>query len=181
VRIGDGFLVTPSGMACDALVEADLVEVTPTGEPRPGPRRPSSEWPLHLEVYRHRADVAAVVHAHPVFATTIACLREDLPAVHYMLAISGAAVVRCAEYATFGTVALARNAVAALQGSQACLLANHGLVAVGGGIDAALRVATEVEAVAELAWRARQVGTPVILDDTEMARVLEKFRGYLPD
>jgi L-fuculose-phosphate aldolase len=125
--------------------------------------------------------VAAVVHAHPVFATTIACLREDLPAVHYMLAISGAAVVRCAEYATFGTEALARNAVAALAGSQACLLANHGLVAVGGGIDAALRVATEVEAVAELAWRARQVGTPVILDDTEMARVLEKFRGYLPD
>lgn len=178
VRLDRGFLITPTGLACDGLAAADLVLVGMDGTPAPGQRAPSSEWRLHRDVYAARHDVGAVVHAHPPFATTLACLREDLPAVHYMIAIAGADRVRCAPYAPFGTEDLSRAALGALGASRACLLANHGLVAVGADPVEALRVAAEVESVAELWWRARQVGTPKILSDTEMAEVLRRFRDY---
>lgn len=178
VRVGEGFWITPSGLPCDGLTEPDLVRLTLEGVVTPGGRLPSSEWRLHRDIYRARPEVQSVLHAHPVFATTLACLRQDLPAVHYMLAIAGGATVRCARYATFGTAELSLAVVEALGGRHACLLANHGLVSVGRRPLQALRVAIEVESVAELYWRARQAGTPVILDDAEMARVLDRFREY---
>lgn len=180
VRMGQGFLITPTGMPCDQLGAEDLVPVDAEGVAAPGGRRPSSEWRLHRDIYGARPDVAAIVHAHPVFATTLACLRLDLPAVHYMLAAAGAATLRCAGYATFGTSELSRAAVEALGAAGACLLANHGLVAVGAHPPAAVRVALEVEHVAELYWRARQIGEPVILSEAEMAEVRERFRDYGP-
>lgn len=178
VRLGQGFLITPTGLPCDGLAAADLVIVGMDGLPAPGQSAPSSEWRLHRDVYLARNDVGAIVHAHPPFATTLACLGEDLPAVHYMIAIAGAARVRCAPYAPFGTEDLSRAALDALGASRACLLANHGLVATGADPAEAVRVAAEVEAVAELWWRARQVGTPNVLTDTEMAEVLRRFRDY---
>jgi len=178
LRLGDGLLITPTGAACDRLTAADLVRLDADGTPVGGRGVPSSEWRLHRDIYLARLEVGAIVHAHPVFATTLSCERLDLPAVHYMIAAAGGATVRCAPYATFGTEALSAGAVEALEGRRACLLANHGLVAVGRDPLDALRVAIEVESVAELYWRARQGGRPVILGDTEMAEVLERFRDY---
>jgi L-fuculose-phosphate aldolase len=168
-RTARGALVTPSGWPWEDLQAADLVEIV-DGKPR-GRLPPTSEAPLHLAIYAARPEVGAIVHTHSRFATTLACLRRDLPASHYMLAVAGGAVVRCASYATYGSHALAEAALAALEDRQACLLANHGLVALGDTPAAALAVAREVEYCAELHWRALAVGEPVLLDADEIARV----------
>ena len=177
VRQADGaFLISPSGIRLDALQAADLVSLSLAGEPEPG--RASSEWRLHRDIYRARPDVGAVLHTHSRFATTLACLRQELPAVHYLIATAGTGVVRCSRYATFGTAALSDAAVSALGSAGACLLANHGLVAVGATPDQALEVACEVEAVAEWYWRASAIGTPILLDDKEMEDALARFHDY---
>jgi L-fuculose-phosphate aldolase len=178
VRIGEGFLITPTGMACDGIERSDLVAMTAEGEVSGGTRSPSSEWRLHRDIYLARPGVGAVVHAHPRFATTLACRRQDLPAVHYLIASAGSAVVRCSTYATFGTEQLSLVALEALGESRACLLANHGLVAVGRDLDQALAVAADVELVAEYYWRAAQGGVPVILSDQEMTEALARFKTY---
>jgi L-fuculose-phosphate aldolase len=177
-RTAGGFLVTASGASLGDLDEDDLVELGADGARLGDGLRPSSEWRIHRDIYLARPEVGAVVHAHPPFATSIACLRRDLPAVHYELAFAGGAEVRCAEYATFGTPELSAAALAALAGRKACLLANHGVVALGASIADALAVAEIVETVAELFWRASAVGAPVVLPDDEMARVLERFGSY---
>ena len=177
VRQGGGMLITPTAVPYDQLREPDLVELGLEGEPAAG-ARPSSEWRLHADIYRQRPDAVAVLHAHPRFSTTIACLREDLPAVHYMIAITGGDRVRCSDYALFGTPELSAAALAALGSSNACLLANHGLVTVGRDLSEALRIAEEVEVVAEYWWRARAVGTPVILTQSEMHDAIARFSSY---
>lgn len=177
VRTPGGFLITPAGARCDAVGPDELVEVA-LGTRDPRPATASSEWRLHRDLYLARADVHAVVHAHPRFSATLACLRQDLPAVHYMVAVTGGSTVRCAEYATFGTEALSRAAVTAMGRSRACLLANHGLVAVGRNLEEALRVAVEVESVAELWWRAKAVGEPVVLTEAQMEEVITRFETY---
>lgn len=177
IRTGDTFMVTPTGGALAELRAEELVTVPLDGEPLPG-TRPSSEWRLHRDLYRARPEAGAVVHTHSRFAVTLACLRMDLPPVHYMIAVTGASTVRCARYALFGTEELSRAAVEAMGTGRACLLANHGLVAIGDTVDHALRVAAEVESVAEYWWRARQAGAPVLLAEREMAAVLERFEHY---
>jgi L-fuculose-phosphate aldolase len=177
VRTHDRMLITPTGVPYDRLAAPDLVEVTSAGAVT-GPGTPSSEWRLHAAVYAARPDVGAVVHTHSRFATTIACLREDLPPVHYMIAVAGTDRIRCAAYAPFGSEELATMAVAALGSAGACLLANHGLVAVGRDLDGAVRIAAEVEVVAEYWWRARAVGPPVLLSGEEMAEAMRRFEGY---
>lgn len=177
LRTAEGFLITPTGLACDRLTPEDLVAVGRDGTPG-GTHPPSSEWRLHRDVYAARPDLGAVVHAHARFSTTIACLREDLPPVHYMLAVTGSDRVRCSRYAPFGSEALSQAAVEALGDGRACLLANHGLVAAGRDLADAMRVAVEVETVAEYWWRARAIGRPVLLSAEEMAEALERFRSY---
>jgi L-fuculose-phosphate aldolase len=118
------------------------------------------------------------VHAHPPFATSIACLREDIPPVHYMLAVTGGGKVRCSRYAAFGTAELGAAALDAMGEHRACLLANHGLVTIGSDLETAYQIAVEVETVAEYWWRARSVGEPVMLSSSEMAEAIEKFKGY---
>jgi L-fuculose-phosphate aldolase len=177
VRVEDGFLITPSGLAYDALEPHDVVVMTLEGEGR-GPRQPSSEWRFHRDIYASRADANAIVHAHSPFATTLACLGRGIPAFHYMIAVAGGNDVRCASYATFGTQALSDHALRALESRKACLLANHGMIAVGPTLASALALAVEVEALAEQYWRALQIGEPMLLSETEMAVVLEKFRTY---
>jgi len=176
-RIPDGFLVTPTGMDYDALEPADIVAMGFDGVHR-GTRLPSSEWRFHRDILAARPDVNAVVHTHAMFATTLACLGREIPAFHYMVAVAGGDSIRCAPYATFGTEELSRYAVRALEGRKACLLANHGMIAVGDTLKAALALAVEVETLAAMYWRALQVGKPNLLDAAEMARVIEKFRTY---
>jgi L-fuculose-phosphate aldolase len=173
----DGFLVTPTGLPYARTIGDDIVAMTMAGDAR-GARLPSSEWRIHRDIYRARADVQAVVHTHAPFATTLSCLRRGIPAFHYMVAVAGGKDIRCAPYETFGTQALSDHALTALDGRDACLLANHGMIAVGRALDSALALAVEVETLAEMYWRALQLGEPVCLPDVEMEIVLERFRTY---
>ena len=176
-RAGGGFLVTPSGLPYDETRSEDIVLVTLEGRAS-GPRQPSTEWRFHRDIYAARHEVGAIVHAHSTFATTLACLGRGIPAFHYMIAVAGGKDIRCADYATFGTQALSDRALVALEGRNACLLANHGMIAVGDSLAGALALAVEVEALAEQYWRALQTGAPNLLSDAEMDVVLEKFRSY---
>jgi L-fuculose-phosphate aldolase len=178
VRLTRGFLITPSGLPYDAMTADDLVVVDERGVTRSDLRAPSSEWRLHRDLYAARPEVSGIVHAHPTFATVLASLRRPIPAVHYQIAVTGEAEVRCAPYATFGTEELSRVTLKTLGASRACLMANHGMVAAGGDLAQAFKVASEVEWVAEQYWRALQVGEPVILPAEEMERVIEKFARY---
>lgn len=172
-----GFLVTPSGLAYEKTRPSDIVFVDAAGRAS-GRREPSSEWRFHHDIYRARPESMAIVHTHSSFATTLACLRMDIPAFHYMIAVAGGTTLRCAPYATFGTQPLSDGALAALEDRKACLLANHGAIAIGADLESALALAVEVEALCEQYWRALQVGKPAILSDSEMAIVIEKFRTY---
>lgn len=176
-RIPEGFLVTPTGMDYDALKPADIVAMSFDGSHQ-GSRLPSSEWRFHRDIMAARPEVNAVLHAHSVFATTLACLGREIPAFHYMVAVAGGDTVRCAPYATFGTEELSRHAVTALEDRKACLLANHGMIAVGASLQDVLRLAVEVETLAAIYWRALQIGKPNLLDRAEMTRVIEKFKTY---
>jgi len=176
-RIDNGFLVTPTGLAYESTQPADIVAMTPDGTAR-GLRLPSSEWRFHRDIYAARREVGAIVHAHSPFATTLACVGRDIPPFHYMIAVAGGKDIRCAAYATFGSQQLSDHALRALEDRKACLLANHGMIAVGASLTAALALAVEVEALAEQYWRALQIGTPNLLSEAEMEVVLEKFRSY---
>ena len=143
-----------------------------------GRREPSSEWRFHRDIYATRSEAQAIVHAHSPFATTLACLGRDIPAFHYMVAVAGGDDIRCAPYATFGTQDLSDHAMSALQGRRACLLAQHGMIALGSTLSTALALAVEVEALAEMYWRALQVGEPHVLSADEMRTVLAKFATY---
>jgi L-fuculose-phosphate aldolase len=173
----DGFLITPSGVSYQLTAPGQIVAMSQDGEAR-GTLLPSSEWRFHRDIYLARPDVQAVVHTHAPFATSLACMHRDIPAFHYMVAVAGGKDLRCAPYATFGTQELSDHAVAALAGRRACLLANHGMIAVGASLEQALALAIEVETLAEMYWRVLQLGEPVLLSDTEMDTVLEKFRTY---
>jgi len=177
VRLSGGFLVTPSGLPNDTLQAGQMIAVDMEGRSS-GSLKPSSEWRIHRDIYRARPEVHAVVHAHSPYAVSLACLRRDIPSFHYMVAAAGGTDIRCAGYATFGTQALSDNVLAALQDRRACLMANHGLVAVGASLDAALSLAMEVEELCAQYWRASLMGEPVLLDDAEMDEVLERFRHY---
>ena len=173
----DGFLITPTGLAYDATTPDDIVAMTLEGAAH-GERLPSSEWRFHRDLYRARDDFRAIVHVHPPFATTLACHHRSIPAFHYMVAVAGGRDIRCAPYATFGSPALAAHAVAAMADRRACLLANHGMIAAGRDLADALALAIEVEGLAEMYWRALQLGDPKLLSDSEMDIVVAKFRTY---
>ena len=179
-RIGEGLLITPSGVAYEALKPADIVEMASGGWTcaRPG-RTPSSEWRFHRDILEARPEFGAVLHCHSLNATALSCLRREIPAFHYMVAVAGGASIRCAPYATFGSEALSRHALGALEGRKACLLANHGMIAAGEDLAGALALAVEVETLAAQYCQALQVGAPKILSKAEMRRVLAKFEaGY---
>jgi L-fuculose-phosphate aldolase len=177
-RCGESFLITPSGVAYDQLAPADIVRVSMDGQSAAGQLVPSTEWRFHRDIYRARAEFNAIVHAHSPHASALACARRGIPPFHYMVGKAGGRDIRCAEYATFGTQALSDNALAALAGRRACLLANHGLIAAGADLDEAFRLAWEVEDLARQYILVLQIGEPVLLDDAEMDRIVEKFRHY---
>lgn len=179
VRVEGGFRITPSGLPYAALTEADLVEVAPDGGVIAGTRRPSSEWRLHAEIYAARPDAQAIVHTHSPRATALSCARRGLPPFHYMIALAGGEDIRCSGYATFGTQELAEAAVTAIAGRRACLLANHGVVAVGSTLAAAETLAREVENLAGEYFDLLAAGlSPVLLTPEEMVAVTAQFGGY---
>lgn len=178
VRHGDAMYVTPSGMPYSDLVADDVVRVEHDGSVRPGQRTPTTEWRLHQDILGARQDVHAIVHTHSLFCTTISMLRRPIPAVHYMVVLAGSDDIPCAEYATFGSAELALNAVTALRGGSACLLANHGMIALGETLPKALRLAAEVETLAAQYWHAAQIDAPHTLDGAELDRVRARFAEY---
>ncbi len=178
-RLGASFLVTPSGVPAEDLRASAMVEMDYAGAVLAG-GQPSSEWRFHRDLLAARSDVAAVVHTHSRYATTLACLQRELPAFHYMIAAAGGDSIRCAPYALFGTQELSDAALAALQDRRACLLGNHGMIALGKDLDAALALALEVESLCAQYWSAVQLGAPTILSSEQMQAVLEKFKGYGP-
>lgn len=176
-RIDGGFLITPTATPYHVMTPDEIVAVNHDGEAH-GRLAPSSEWRFHRNIYRMRSDLSAIVHAHSPFATTLACLDRGIPAFHYMVAVAGGKDIRCAPYATFGTQALADHVVAALAGRKACLLSHHGMIAAETTLEAAFALAIEVETLAEMYWRALQVGEPTLLADEEMETVLSRFKRY---
>lgn len=176
-RLGDGMLITPTGMGADELRACDLVWLGHDGTLR-GDWQPSSEWHFHRAIYAARPDLNAVVHTHSVNATALACLERGLPAFHYMVAVAGGDSIPCTPYHTFGTEALSSAVAGALRDRQACLLAHHGIVAAGSSLAQAMKIAIEIEALCETYLKALAVGQPTVLDETQMAEVIEKFRAY---
>jgi len=181
-RHKDAMLITPSGIPYERMKPADIAVMPLSGKAGTweGPQKPSSEWRFHVDILKARPEVGAVVHTHSTFATVLSIARREIPACHYMVAAFGGANVRCADYATFGTAALSRNALKALKDRSACLLANHGMIATGPDLDKAMWAAVELETLAKQYYHALQIGKPAILPDAEIARVLERFKSYGP-
>jgi L-fuculose-phosphate aldolase len=171
------FFVSPSGMDY-AVLQADDVPLMDLDGRWFGRRRPSSEWRFHRDIFNSRHDVGAIVHTHSPQATALACTGRGIPAFHYMVAVAGGRDIRCAPYHAFGTQELSDAALAALKDRLACLLANHGVIATGVDLLAAISLAGEVENLALQYCAALALGGVRILDDAEMCRVVEKFRTY---
>ena len=179
VRLKNSFLVTPSGVPAEELLPQMMVEMDFAGTVL-GPGKPSSEWRFHRDILAARAEMGAVVHTHSRYATSLACLQRDIPAFHYMIAAAGGDTIRCAPYALFGTQELSDLALQALRERKACLLGNHGMIALGTDLKAALALTLEVESLAQQYWTALQLGEPSILSSQQMQAVMEKFKSYGP-
>jgi len=169
--------ISPSGIEYEEMKPEDVPIVDINGTIVEGSRKPSSELGFHVALYRKRPDITAVVHTHSVYATTMACLNWEIPAVHYLVAFSGHKVP-LAPYATFGSNELATNVAESIGEHNAVLLANHGLAAIGPNLATAFAVAEEIELVARIYYQTKSIGEPVILPRDEMARVIEKFAVY---
>ncbi|XGI83289.1 class II aldolase/adducin family protein [Halorutilales archaeon Cl-col2-1] len=178
LRNDDVFCITPTGVRYDEVDSEDVPVVNFDGEKIEGESEPSSETPMHARIYTDLGS-RAIVHVHSPAVTTLGVLREEIPPVHYAVGLAGRSVP-VSEYATYGTAELGENVVEAMNeaGSEACILANHGLVATGESLDDALETAVNVEFTAEVYLRARTVGNPVELSDSEMERVIERFEEH---
>jgi L-fuculose-phosphate aldolase len=181
-RLADGRIaITPATMDYDEMTADDIVVVEADGTPSEGRHSPTSELQIHLAVFAARPDVRGIVHSHSPFATTWATARRPLPAAHYILAMlvaPGRDTLRIAPYATFGTAELARNVVETLGADHACLLSNHGAIAVGESLGSALARAERIEELAMIAWRAEQLGGAVLLDADELDRVRDQMARF---
>lgn len=176
-RTEDGFLITASGVPYDAMQPEQVVEMDLEGGYR-GDYLPSTEWRMHMDIYREREEAGAIVHTHSTYATALACLRKDIPAFHYMIGVTGGTTLRVSEYAEFGTQDLSDKMLKALEGRSACLLANHGQICFGANLDRAIWLAREVETLCQQYWAASLAGRPVVLSDEQMVNVLRRFRTY---
>jgi L-fuculose-phosphate aldolase len=178
-RFGDRLIVTPSATPYAEMTPDSLASTPLDGDPDwAGPLPPSTEWRFHRDILRARPEIGAVVHAHPPYCTALAMTRQGIPAAHYMIAAFGGSDVRCAGYATFGTAALSVLAVDALRDRSACLLANHGMIALGETLEKALWRANELETLARQYHLAMNAGEPVILSETDIADTLKGFSSY---
>jgi len=177
-RFGDGCLITPSALAYEQLRAEDIVQLDREGNILKGEQLPSSEYYFHRDIYKKRKDVNGIVHMHSTYCTALACAHKNIPAFHYMVAIAGGKDIPLVPYALFGTETLSQHVIEGLKNRNACLLANHGAVVVGGDLSNTLNLAEEVENLAKQYCELLKIGQPNILSDNEMDEVLEKFRHY---
>ena len=177
LRHHDGMLITPTSTPYETMQPDDIVFMKLDGAPG-AKQRPSSEWRFHRDILNARPEVNAVVHAHPPFATILAIMGREIPPIHYMIACAGGDTIRCAPYATFGTEELSQAAVAALENRSACLLAHHGMIAVGPSLSKAMWLAVEIETLARQYHGCLQIGTPPLLSKAEIDNVLGRIAGY---
>ncbi len=177
IRDGDKFYVTPSGVSPSELTVEDIVEVGFDGSVN-GKYKPSSETPFHRDIYLKFSGAEAIVHTHAKFCSILSCKEMEIPPFHYMIAIAGGKKIPCAEYATFGSEALSENICKALLESKACLMAHHGMVAYGKDMDEALKIAVEVENLAEQYCHLINIGEVKLIEDAEMNLVIDKFSSY---
>jgi L-fuculose-phosphate aldolase len=177
-RCGEAMLVTPSGVPAGLLTPEQMVLVQADGATAPGALKPSSEWRMHQGLLERRPDINAVVHCHSRHATILACAGRSIPAVHYMVAVSGGTSVPVAPYATFGSPELAQAVVEALDGRYAALMANHGQIVVAPSLDFALAIAEEIEEQAAVYWGTLAIGGPTLLAEDEMNTILQRFKSY---
>ena len=179
LRHDEGMLITPTSVPYETMQPEQIVFMGLDGS-FDARQRPSSEWRFHLDILKARPEVNAVVHAHPPYATTLAIMGLEIPPIHYMVAVAGGDTIRCAPYATYGTEQLSRHAVSALEGRLACLLAHHGMIAIGPSLSKAMWLAVEVETLARQYHGCLQIGTPPLLSQAEIKKVLGKIAGYGP-
>jgi L-fuculose-phosphate aldolase len=179
LRHEDGMLITPTSTPYDTMKPAQIVLMNLEGS-FDAKQRPSSEWRFHCDILQARPDVNAVVHAHPPYATILAIMGLSIPPIHYMIACAGGETIRCAPYATFGTEQLSRHAVTALEDRSACLLAHHGMIAIGPSLAKAMWLAVEVETLARQYHGCLQIGTPPLLSKAEIENVRGRMAGYGP-
>lgn len=177
VRHKDGMLISPSGMPYKEVVPEDIVFVRDDGSFE-GRLNPSSEWRLHMAILLSRQDANAVVHNHATYCTVLAIRHMEIPPLHYMIAATGGNSVPCARYETFGTQELSDAVIEALEGRTACLMANHGMVALGASLKKAMWLAMEVETLARQYVLSLQLGGPELLSNEEVDRVIERFKTY---
>jgi len=174
VRDGGGFLITPTSLRYELMEPDDIVEMNFDGTCR-GRRKPSSEWRFHRDILSARPDRHCVLHCHSTYATSFSCHRRDIPPYHYLIALAGGTTIRCAKYAPYGSQELSDNALQALKGRDACLLANHGQIAIGRDPEQAFRLTVEVEILARNYIQALSMGEPIRLSEQEMAQVLHQM------
>ncbi len=177
-RLGEGMLVTPSGIPPSMLKPEHIVRMAADGSHDPSGMKPSSEWLMHLRLLQMRQDANAVVHCHSRYATTLACANRPIPALHYMVAVSGGPSVPVAPYATFGSAELAEAVCETLSGQFGTLMANHGQIVVAPSLRHALLIAEEIEEQAAIYWGTLAIGGPTLLADDEMERIADRFRSY---
>ena len=179
-RDGNTYLITPSGIDTQSLSEDKVVRMDFTGniiDSIPN-LKASSEWRFHKDIMLQRKEVVAVVHTHSIYASTVSLFGDTLPSFHYMIAVAGGDSVRCAPYAMFGTQELSDNIISALIDRKACLIANHGLVAIGDNLKEALQIAEEIEHLCQLYIEARKLGEPNLLSKKQMSEVIDRFQTY---
>ena len=176
-RVEGGFLITPSGVKYHKLRSEDIVFMDLDGNAQ-GDFVPSSEWRFHLDIYKQRRSAKAIVHAHPPYATALACLNKGIPSFHYMVAVAGGKDIRCCKYEPFGTPELSEAVLEALLGRRACLMSHHGLIAFGDNLEKAMSLAVEVEVLAQQYQLVLQMGAPELLSEQEMEDVLHRFWTY---
>lgn len=179
-RFEDRMLITPSATPYDAMEPEMLASMPFEGEygEWEGPLKPSTEWRFHFDILKGRPDAGSVVHAHPTYCTALAIARKPIPAVHYMIAAFGGMEIRCSDYATYGTAELSATALQALEGRSACLLANHGSIAIGANLDKAMWLAVELETIARQYYMTLLIGGPVLLDEAAIADTVKSFGSY---
>jgi L-fuculose-phosphate aldolase len=179
-RYKDVMLITPSATPYDAMTPEMIAAMPLEGDygSWKGPLKPSTEWRFHLDIMRSRSDVGAIVHTHSTYATVLAIARKDIPACHYMIAAFGGPTIRCAGYARYGTKELSDYALRALEGRNGCILANHGMIALGTNVDKAMWLAVELETIARQYYLSLVLGDPVILSDEQIEETARGFAAY---
>ena len=177
-RYKDGFLITPSGKKYSSLKNKDIVFVSLEGKFDKKKGIPSTEWQFHKDIYINKKEANAIVHAHSTNATAISTHKRGIPSFHYMVAMAGGHDIKCAKYATYGTKALSKNILSALNGRKACLIANHGQIAFEENLSKAFELAEEVENISLQYITSLKLGKPKILSGKEMKKVLSKAKNY---